>query len=52
MDACFNLGVLYNNGVGVRQDKSKAKHYVGLACDGGMQRGCDAYRELNESGIQ
>ena len=48
--AQFNLGVMYNNGEGVRQDKSIAKEWFGKACDNGKQKGCDAYRELNEAG--
>ncbi len=47
-----SLGVLYKEGWGVKQDKSKAKHLYGLACDGGEQSGCDAYRKLNEQGVQ
>ena len=50
-EAQFNLGVMYANGHGVRQDYKKAKEYFGLSCDSGFQLGCDAYRELNERGI-
>lgn len=48
--AQFNLGIMYNNGQGVRQDKSIAKKWYGKSCDNGNQKGCDAYRELNEAG--
>ncbi|KEZ23783.1 putative beta-lactamase hcpD precursor [Glaesserella parasuis] len=48
--AQFNLGVMYGNGQGVRQDKSKAKYYFGLACDNGEQMECDNYRKLSEQG--
>ncbi|WP_293731417.1 SEL1-like repeat protein [uncultured Actinobacillus sp.] len=41
---------MYYNGQGVRQDKSKAKYYWGLACDNGDQMGCDNYRKLSEQG--
>ena len=50
--ACVDLGLMYYNGEGVKQDKSKAKKLFGDACDMGYQGGCDAYRELNEAGVQ
>lgn len=50
-EAQFNLGVLYGEGLGVRQDASTAKNWFGTACDNGNQDGCDAYRELNEAGF-
>ncbi|MFW8566860.1 tetratricopeptide repeat protein [Orrella sp. 11846] len=45
--AQLNLGVLYRNGYGVRQDYVKAREWFGKACDNGDQRGCDEYRVLN-----
>ena len=48
--ACNNLGVVYSNGIGVRQNKNKAKEYFGKSCDSGNQKGCDNYRTLNEHG--
>lgn len=45
-----NLGVMYVNGRGVRQNKTTAKEWFGKACDNGDQDGCAAYRELNEAG--
>ncbi len=47
---CSNLGHLYYNGQGLRQDKSRAKEYYGKACDLGHQPGCDNYKKLNEQG--
>ena len=47
---CFNLGVLYTKGLGVRQNFQTAKEYYGKACDSGEQEGCDEYRKLNEKG--
>ena len=47
---CYNLGVLYHNGQGVRQNFSTAKQYFGKACDLGLQLGCDNYIKLNEKG--
>ena len=43
---------MYTKGQGVRQNLRKAKEWFGKACDGGLQLGCDAYRELNEQGIK
>ena len=48
--AQFSLGLLYQDGKGVRQNKTNAKEWYGRACDGGLQLGCDSYRELNEQG--
>ena len=47
---CSNLGFLYENGQGVKQNFSTAKQYYGKACDLGLQLGCDNYRKLNEKG--
>lgn len=44
--ACNNLGVLYYNGDGVKQDYKKAMEFFGKACDLGEQKGCDAYKEM------
>lgn len=49
--AQFNLGVMYGKGQGVHQDYHKAKELYGVACDNGLQRGCNAYRVLNQRGI-
>ena len=49
--AQYNLGGLYYNGQGVRQNKSKAKKLYGNACDGGYEPGCHNYKILNEQGI-
>lgn len=49
-EAQFNLGVMYANGEGVRQNKTTAKEWFGKACDNGTQQGCDEYRKLNETG--
>lgn len=34
-------------GTGMKQDLSHAKEYYGQACDNGLQKGCDKYKELN-----
>ena len=46
--ACNSLGVQYENGQGVRQNRSIAKQYFGKACDLGDQLGCNNYKEYNE----
>ncbi|MFC2715418.1 MAG: tetratricopeptide repeat protein [Kingella denitrificans] len=48
--AQYNLGVMYANGRGVRQDLHLSKEWFGKACDGGFQEGCDPYRHLNQAG--
>lgn len=50
MESCFNLGVFYDNGEGVRQNYTKAKELFGRVCDAGHQDGCDRYKKLNEKG--
>ena len=40
MVGCFNLGLMYDNGDGIRQDKIKATELYGKACDGGDMKGC------------
>ncbi|MGX2973545.1 tetratricopeptide repeat protein [Ursidibacter arcticus] len=47
-EAQFNLGWMYINVQGVKQDVAKAKIWFGRACDNGLQDGCDWYRDLNE----
>jgi len=42
--ACNNLGIMYLNGLGTRQNLDKAKDYFGKACDLGIQIGCDNYK--------
>ena len=47
---CNNLGAMYENGVGVKQNKTKAKDYYGKACDMKENKGCENYARLNEQG--
>lgn len=47
---CGNLGYMYKNGQGVKQDKYKAKQLYGKSCDLKLQAGCDNYNELNSQG--
>lgn len=50
-EAQYNYGVGYLNGKGLRQDKKLAKQWFGKACDNGHQKGCNAYKKLNEQGF-
>ena len=50
IDGCYNLGILYEEGKGVRQSSSKAKGFYGKACDGGDANGCAYYADLNKKG--
>jgi len=47
---CFNLGLSYAKGKGVKQNYQTAKQYYGKACDLGDQAGCDNYKFLNIQG--
>ena len=49
-EGCAILGILYQDGKGVKQNFSTAKQYYGKACDLGFQSVCDIYRKLNEKG--
>jgi len=40
MTDCYNLGRMYENGDGVKQDKFKAVEFYTKACDGGHAAGC------------
>ncbi|CAD7288996.1 Putative beta-lactamase HcpC [Campylobacter majalis] len=40
VQGCYNLGVLYSQGQGVRQDFKKAAELHSKACDGEFVQGC------------
>ena len=44
--AQYNLGVMYAEGQGVRQNLKVAKEWLGKACNNGNQSGCEDYRRL------
>jgi len=48
LGGCSNLGLMYQNGRGVRQNYSKAKELFGKACDSGDAEGCKNYARLNK----
>ena len=47
---CYNLGVLYDNGQGVKQNYHKAAELYQKACDGGDAGGCLVLGVLYENG--
>ncbi|EEG23038.1 Sel1 repeat [Eikenella corrodens] len=49
-EAQYNLGVMYDNGQGVRQNFHLSKEWFGKVCDSGDQNGCDKYHSLNQAG--
>ena len=49
---CSNLGSMYLNGDGVRQDKSKALQLFGKACDMKNEGSCKNYAILKNQGIK
>ncbi|MEG9499423.1 tetratricopeptide repeat protein [Mannheimia indoligenes] len=51
--AQYALGFVYEAGwLSVPQDLRKAKHYYGLACDDGYNKGCEKYAELDKQGVK
>ena len=40
---CYNVGLMYEYGEGVRQKFSTAREYFGYACDLKVEDGCEAY---------
>lgn len=48
---CFNLGILYANGRGVRQDYQQAKTYYEKACNLNYRLGCFNLGFLYEEGL-
>ena len=45
-----SIGAMYEEGEGVRQNKTTAKEWYGKGCDNGSQIGCDQYKRLNQQG--
>lgn len=51
VQACFNLGVMYEYGEGVKKDRSKAIVFYTQACDGGEGAGCGSLGVMYEYGM-
>lgn len=47
---CGGLGILYKNGIGVKQDYQKAAHFYQKACNGGEALGCGVLGTLYKNG--
>ena len=47
---CFNLGVAYNKGLGIKQDYEKARIFFSKACELGDETGCYNLGVLYEKG--
>jgi TPR repeat protein len=45
---CFNLGLMYEEGRGVRKSNTKALKYYGKACDLELALGCKNYAGLKK----
>ena len=44
--AQYNLGLMYRDGEGVKQNRTVAKEWLGKACDNGDKKGCLYYKKL------
>ncbi len=47
---CYNLGALYANGQGIRQNYKEAFKYFKITCDSGEYRGCSGLGILYANG--
>lgn len=47
---CYNLGLMYANGQGVRQDYFKATELYKKACDLKLELGCENYKKIISQG--
>ncbi len=45
--ACYEFGILYEKGLGVEQDFSKAKAYYLQACDYGFDPACEHFETIS-----
>jgi TPR repeat protein len=45
---CYNMGNMYENGIGREQNQNDAIHFYGLACSSGLQIGCQSLKLLQE----
>lgn len=45
---CYNLGNLYAQGRGVKEDKNAAKNYLKKACEMESELVCDRYKDFNQ----
>jgi TPR repeat protein len=50
MEACNEVGKMYEEGLGAIQDFDMAKSYYAKACEGRVQEGCSNYKAVNSMG--
>ena len=50
LDGCSNLGIMYENGKGVKEDLGRAVRLYTKACDGGNPDGCSNLGSMYEKG--
>ncbi len=46
--ACHHIGILYDRGSGLKEDKVKAKEYYLKACDYGYDKACKRFEHIEE----
>lgn len=44
--ACYEFGLLYEQGLAVEKNKSKAKEYYDKACDYGYDKACQKFEKI------
>jgi TPR repeat protein len=49
-EGCWSLGMLFEQGLGVRQNDMEAMHAYELACDGGAKLGCVSVAKMIDTG--
>ena len=47
ISGCLFLGLLHENGEGVKKDIPRARALFKKACDGKFKSGCDSYKRLS-----
>jgi len=45
--ACYELGILYENGMGVEQNSTKVINYYSKACHGKLEKACHALKRFH-----
>lgn len=46
--ACHHIGILYEHGSGLKEDKIKAKEYYIKACEYGYDKACQNFEQIKE----
>jgi len=48
-EACFELSILYKNGLGVDKNQTLAKYYLVESCDYGYKQACATISDINST---